>query len=353
MSLHALAYHMAEKGRGTDSMLIHMSPDEVNGLQALAMAHGGSLTINPQTGLPEAGFLDSLLPALVGFGLNMFLPGLGEAVGGIFGLTGAAGAAAGTGIAVGGATALATGDLSKGFMAGLGAYGGAGLGGSLSAAGKTALDGSGFVQAPGEMGRMGAMPAGSPISTLDRLQAGANIAMNAPTDFVKSNYMNLGYAAAPGLSGAFEEEEASTAPQRQSGNLYMYKKDPITGKSYAYKTYSGDEIKNAPPVVFGNANGGLMGYDDGGVTTDTTSTTKNKPVIFGNVTDPDLPVRDMNDRRSDSEKVQDYLMGMGPNPFTVYHKTAVERAAEATKEIAKLVEQQQKQRQTGAGLRPV
>ena len=85
MSLHALAHHMAEKGRGPDSMLVHMSPDEIKSLQALAMAHGGSLTINPQTGLPEAGFLDSLLPALVGFGLNMFLPGLGEAVGGIFG----------------------------------------------------------------------------------------------------------------------------------------------------------------------------------------------------------------------------------------------------------------------------
>jgi hypothetical protein len=26
------------------------------------MAHGGSLTINPETGLPEAGFLSAILP---------------------------------------------------------------------------------------------------------------------------------------------------------------------------------------------------------------------------------------------------------------------------------------------------
>ena len=36
------------------------------GLQSLALAHGGSLTINPDTGLPEAGFLKKLLPMLAG-----------------------------------------------------------------------------------------------------------------------------------------------------------------------------------------------------------------------------------------------------------------------------------------------
>jgi hypothetical protein len=49
---------MAAQGRGPDSQLVHMSPREVAGLQALAKASGGSLTTNPQTGLPEAGFLD-------------------------------------------------------------------------------------------------------------------------------------------------------------------------------------------------------------------------------------------------------------------------------------------------------
>ena len=53
---------LASLGRGQDSMLVHMTPGEVQGLQKLAMSAGGSLTINPQTGLPEAGFLSSILP---------------------------------------------------------------------------------------------------------------------------------------------------------------------------------------------------------------------------------------------------------------------------------------------------
>jgi hypothetical protein len=44
MSLQNLANHMQSAGRGGDSMLVHMTPKEVGGLQALAMAHGGSLT---------------------------------------------------------------------------------------------------------------------------------------------------------------------------------------------------------------------------------------------------------------------------------------------------------------------
>ena len=54
MSLQYAAQHLAAKGRGPDTMLVHMAPSEVRGLQAIAMAHGGSLSINPQTGLPEA-----------------------------------------------------------------------------------------------------------------------------------------------------------------------------------------------------------------------------------------------------------------------------------------------------------
>jgi hypothetical protein len=70
-------------------MLVHMTPGEVQGLQKLAMSAGGSLTINPQTGLPEAGFLSSLLPTLAG-AATMFFTGSpwGAALAG--GLTGAA-----------------------------------------------------------------------------------------------------------------------------------------------------------------------------------------------------------------------------------------------------------------------
>ena len=102
-------------------MLVHMTPGEVQGLQTLAMRHGGSLTINPQTGLPEAGFLSSLLPMLAGAALT-------AVSGGTLSPMMAA-------MMVGGGAGIMTGSLKKGLMAGLGAYGGANLGGSLSAMG--------------------------------------------------------------------------------------------------------------------------------------------------------------------------------------------------------------------------
>jgi hypothetical protein len=117
--MNQTAQGLASFGRGPDSMLVHMAPGEVKSLQQLAMAHGGSLTINPDTGLPEAGFLSSLLPMLIGAGVSM-IPGVGPLM------------AAGL---VGGGYGLATGSLKEGLKAGLGAYGGAGLGSALAGAG--------------------------------------------------------------------------------------------------------------------------------------------------------------------------------------------------------------------------
>ena len=62
MSLQHAAKHLAAHGRGKDTELIHMDKGEIASLQKLALANGGSLTINPQTGLPEAGFLSAILP---------------------------------------------------------------------------------------------------------------------------------------------------------------------------------------------------------------------------------------------------------------------------------------------------
>jgi hypothetical protein len=116
-----MAQQVQSQGRGEDTMLVHMTPGEINSLQGLAMAHGGSLTINPETGLPEAGFLGNILkklaPTLLGAGL-MFIPGVNAL------------AAAGM---VGAGSVLKTGSLKKGLLAGLSAYGGASLAGGLGA----------------------------------------------------------------------------------------------------------------------------------------------------------------------------------------------------------------------------
>ena len=144
MSLAVLADHLASKGRNGDTMLVHMTPGEVQGLHALALAHGGKLTINPDTGLPEASFLKKLLPMIAGMALNAFLPGVGSAIGsmlpGALGLSAATAGAIGTGIAVGGITGLARGSLKEGILAGLGAYGGASLGAGLTAAGAASAE---------------------------------------------------------------------------------------------------------------------------------------------------------------------------------------------------------------------
>ena len=132
MSLQLAAQHLAAQGRGPDTQLIHMSPREVAGLQALAMAHGGSLSINPDTGLPEAGVLDNLLPAIIGAGL-MFATGGAAGAAIIPGLSNAAT----IGLGIGALQTARTGDLGKGIMAGLGAYGGAGLGAGLAGPGMT------------------------------------------------------------------------------------------------------------------------------------------------------------------------------------------------------------------------
>ena len=118
MSLHAAARHISTKGRGSDSMLVHMTPKEVNGLQALAKANGGSLTINPDTGLVEAGFLSDILPVIAAAGLTYLTAG--AAAPALAGALGTAGMGAGAAATAGGILAGAgSGALINGGMAAL------------------------------------------------------------------------------------------------------------------------------------------------------------------------------------------------------------------------------------------
>jgi hypothetical protein len=118
MSLQHAAKHLEKHGRNGDTVLVHMSKGEVKSLNDLAMANGGYLTINPHTGLPEAGFLQRMLPMVIGAGLAA--TGVGAPMAALM---------------VGGGYTAATGSLSKGLMAGLGAYGGAGMGSALAESG--------------------------------------------------------------------------------------------------------------------------------------------------------------------------------------------------------------------------
>jgi hypothetical protein len=141
MSLHNLAKKVQGTGRGQDSMLVHMSPREVQGLQALAKVKGGQLTTNPKTGLPEAGFLEDILPMVAAGAAIYFTAGAAAPmlVGAGMGATSAGIlAGAGAGALIGGGTAaIQGGDIGQAALMGgaTGAIGGgisAGLGGGAT-----------------------------------------------------------------------------------------------------------------------------------------------------------------------------------------------------------------------------
>lgn len=121
MSLHPDVQNLASQGRNGDSMLLHVTPDEVQGLHQLALMHGTKMTINPVTGLPEANFMKDWLPVIVG-GLATIATG-GMAAPFMIG-AGALGAF-GTSMAVGNSFKKS---LFTGLMAGAGGALGAGAG---------------------------------------------------------------------------------------------------------------------------------------------------------------------------------------------------------------------------------
>jgi hypothetical protein len=282
MSLHVAAKHLASKGRDGDSTLVHMSPGEVKGLQALAMAHGGSLTINPDTGLVEASFLKRILPMVAGAAL--MATGVGAPL------------AAGM---VGGFETLRTGDIGKGLMAGMGAYGGANLASNLAtaavpnAAPGFAQTATGLNVVPSEAASMGATTV---PTTFSNMAEGAKTLYNTPggmTDFLGSNKMNLAMAAAPAIGDAMTPKAPAVPgmPEedpRYGGAPYKYnlasnftgyvpnRPNPYyrpTGLGYAAGGGSTDDIMMAAGGSYedepmgddvGMASGGLGGYSDGG-----------------------------------------------------------------------------------------
>ncbi len=270
MSLHALATDMASKGRNGDSMLVHMTPGEVQGLQALAMKHGGSLTVNPDTGLPEANFLKSLLPILAGFALGP--AGMGIAFGGLS-------SAASAGLLVGGVTGLATGSLSKGLMAGLGAYGGAGLGGGLETAavqGELASNMPTLAgQAPEQVkaysdqviaARDAAMNKVGGMSGIDKLSAGFDAAKAAPGAFLKDNLMPLAAAASPIMADMMVPTTTKSAPVQSPGRIVEKRWD---GRQFVPVASTDASVFNTSGRTFadpyrGYNNGGIVALAEGG-----------------------------------------------------------------------------------------
>lgn len=271
MSLQLVANHLAQKGRGPDSTLVHMSNREVAGLQALAQKHGGELSVNPETGLPEAGFLDSILPAVAGFGLS--------AVTGIDPIT--------AGAIVGGITALDSKDLSKGLTAGLGAWGGAGMAGGLATLGGAE---SLATATPAQYGAGFDAFTKAPMASLSTLGGGSALTGSLPI------LAGLAPAAADMMDSPDEED---TPPEQKKGYIRKYAFDPVTGQYKQMGAYEagGDPNKDV------TAEAGTAGS-------------------YGGVREPEYQQpKGMAEggSTSDSSRIYDYLMGRGPNPMQFTH----------------------------------
>jgi len=250
MSLELVAQNLASRGRKGDTMLVHMAPQEVSGLQALAKAHGGTLTVNPDTGLPEANFLKRMLPMLIGAALTPLTGGL------INPMT--------AGLLIGGVETARTGDLGKGLMAGLGAYGGAGLGAGLlgagtagaASAGTSALDVlgqpmTGAAQAAGQGFGANLSQMGQGVSALST-EAGRNAALSSMGGGMGA--AKYGLAA---LSPMLQMDE--TKPYVDGGpNPYEYSYDP--NKQFYTRVAPGTRQRDilAPTTPMMAANGGMM-----------------------------------------------------------------------------------------------
>lgn len=246
MSLQLAAQHLASRGRGPDTTLVHMAPQEVAGLQALAKAAGGTLTTNPDTGLPEAGFLKNLLPTLIGVGITA--------------ATGGAAAPWMVGLGLGGLETLRTGSLSKGLMAGLGAYGGAGLAGGLMGAGAGAAQqaamaglGEGASQAAMNQAAAGAtqQALAAPVSTMGQgisalgTEAGRSAALSSMGGGMGAARYGLA-AAAPMAAGMMTP---TTTPFQGSGpNPYEYTFDPATGQYTRVPAGTRDAVPTTTPM---------------------------------------------------------------------------------------------------------
>jgi len=297
--LHQFADMVASKGRGEDSLLIHMTPDEVNRLQEFAKANGRSLTINPDTGLPEAGMLSDLFKAVAPIALGAFLgPGA-------FGIAGMGLSAGTAGLVTGGLTTLATGSLSRGLMAGLGAYGGAGLAQGFADAGvgagmsealagsssgnlgqafgdvaSVAGDGSSG-QAFNEFLKSSANPA--TMSGTELAASGLKAAATDPLTFAKNNFGSLAAAAAPIMAGSMvpttTKMPENTNPAYIRQKLYdpytqTYKSlAPVKASEFGSRNFSdaytnpqtGEMATLQPRAPSGFAGGGIVALASGGV----------------------------------------------------------------------------------------
>jgi hypothetical protein len=229
-------------------MLVHMSPQEVQGLQRLAMANGTSLSVNPYTGMPEAFSLKRSLKKLAKFVAPIlpFIP-----IPGLMGLSPLITKAL-LSTAVGGFSGKKGFDLKRGLMSGLTTYG---LGSLAQGAGA-----AGNVQAPtpsptsnidpGLLEGMGSTPGMTTAQVADAVGSmpttAPSVPMEAPSKFVD---------VMPEGSG-FMDYVKQTGENIQTAGRGLY--DTVTGAPGARAAFTSGQAINPftdKPISVGTAAG--------------------------------------------------------------------------------------------------
>ena len=229
MDIKQQTKNVAAQGRYGDSMLLHVNPAEVKGL-ASAMP----ITINPETGQPEA-FLPFLAPiagSLIG----------GSLLGGTLGTLGAS--ALGSGLA----QYAATGDLKKGLLAGLTGYGlGTALQGAAGAAGASAASqaATDVATTAGTLGEVATQEAIQSAAT----QAGGEAVKAAAT---QTPFQNLQSVFNP---AAITETTAATAPDLLTAGTIP---DPTLGTSFGNLATGLAQPMSYIPIGIGMGGTGIM-----------------------------------------------------------------------------------------------
>lgn len=204
------AENVRDAGRGDDEMLLHVSPEEYDAITSM----WGEPDINPNTGIPEYGFLSKLWKGIkktvkkivksplfsfiAPIALNIFAPGLGSAIGGMLGATGQTAATIGNtllrtgiGAASGGKEGAISGALTGLTASGVGGKLGEAIGmeGNIAkVAGDAVLggiagEGTGVGFTQGALGQGMASLAGNPMQKMEQriTEAGRDIFNPAET----------------------------------------------------------------------------------------------------------------------------------------------------------------------------
>ena len=272
MSLNDAANYLKLHGRGNDTELVHMSKDEVNSLRQLAQSHGGDLSVNPHTGLKEAGFLDSILPMIIGGATAVFAPEALPYVSGAVGL----------------GSYAKSGSLMNGISAGMGAYGAGSLATGLAASGYASAADSAVNSAVNSAAGQGLTEEAYNKAIQDSVTQ--SMATNGTNSF-GSNVMGgigeigsgsqgaLGYgqvakygamAASPAILNSINSG-SSTSPQPNTARItpYTYASNPVAqtnpigakyvpGQDTSERTYFNPQYTALPPYTYNSADGGQV-----------------------------------------------------------------------------------------------